>query len=48
MKIEILFPVPTEARDFRRAGVGTHVSGVGIAARPVPPSRSSSHASRTG
>ena len=32
MKIEILFPTPTEARDFRRAGVGTHVSGVGIAA----------------
>ena len=32
MKIEILFPTPTEARDFRRSGVGTHVSGVGIAA----------------
>ena len=32
MKIEVLFPTPTEARDFRRAGVGTHVSGVGIAA----------------
>ena len=30
MKIEILFPTPTEARDFRHSGVGTHVSGVGI------------------
>ena len=33
MKIEILFPTPTEARDFRHSGVGTPVKAIHFLAR---------------